>query len=117
MYNHSQVHLWGDLETGKHIINTWSSTQACTALSSGEAEYYGIVKGCSMALGLQSLMRDLGEGAEIRVATDSSAAKAIAERLGLGSQRHIETQYLWIQEQVRLKIIQLGKVHTPNEPS
>ena len=89
------------MRLGKHAIKSRSSTQACTALSSGEAEYYGIVKGCSMALGLQALMRDLGEAAEIKIATDSTAAKAIAERFGLGTPRHIEAQYLWIQEQVR----------------
>ena len=70
-----------------------------------------------MALGLPSLLRDLGEEAEIVLATYSSAAKAIAERLGLGSQRHIEVQFLWIQQQVRLKIVSLEKVRTDKNPA
>ena len=28
-----------------HIIKSWSTTQSIIALSSGEAEYYGVVKG------------------------------------------------------------------------
>ncbi len=37
--------------------------------------------------------------------------------MGLGSQRHIEVQYLWIQEQVRLKRIQVEKVSTHTNPA
>ena len=32
---------------GLHCVKTWSSTQAIISLSSGEAEYYGLVKGAS----------------------------------------------------------------------
>ncbi len=35
-------------------------TQSVTALSSGEAEYYGTVKGASQWLGLQALMKCMG---------------------------------------------------------
>ena len=51
------------------------------------------------------------------MATDSSAAKAIAERLGLGTQRHIDVQYLWIQQQVRFKRLLIDKIHTAKNPS
>ena len=30
---------------GRHLIKAWSATQASLALSSGEAEYYGVVRG------------------------------------------------------------------------
>ena len=43
----------GILEFGKHVINTWSHTQAVIALSSGEVEYYGMLKGASYGLGIQ----------------------------------------------------------------
>merc|ERR1711895_351289 len=39
----------GVLMLGEHLIKGWSVTQAVIALSSGEAEYYGIVKGSSVA--------------------------------------------------------------------
>ena len=35
----------GVITLGSHVIKTWSATQGVVALSSGEAEYYGIVKG------------------------------------------------------------------------
>ena len=34
--------------------------QVVIALSSGEAEYYGLVKGALVALGIREMMRDLG---------------------------------------------------------
>ena len=36
---------------GSHLLKTWSSTQNVVALSSGEAEFYGLVKGASQGLG------------------------------------------------------------------
>ena len=38
----------------------WSSTQASLALSSGEAEYYGVVCAAGIGLGQQALFRDAG---------------------------------------------------------
>ena len=45
---------------GSHIIKAWSSTHASEALSRGEAEYYGLVCGVGIGLGIQSLYRDFG---------------------------------------------------------
>ena len=70
------------------------------ALSSGEAGYYGVVKGASVFLGALSLCKGLGIEMEGRVHTDSSAAKGMANRRGLGKTRHIDTQYLWVQERL-----------------
>ena len=33
--------------SGKHMIKSWSSTQQVMALSSGEAELYGMLKGAT----------------------------------------------------------------------
>ena len=86
---------------GEHTIKTWSTTQAVIALSSGEAEYYGIVKGASAGLGVRSIMGDLGTDIEshtkLIIHTDSSAAKGISSRRGLGKVRHIEVNQFWIQ--------------------
>ena len=95
---------------GGHCIRTWSSTQASVTLSSGEAEYYGLVKAAGAGLGHQSLMDDLGIHLPVRVWTDSSAALGIASRSGLGKLRHLETHTLWVQEKVRTGAISLRKV-------
>ena len=45
---------------GSHVIKTWSSTQPSVTLSSGEAEYYGVVKAAGAGVGQQSLLKDMG---------------------------------------------------------
>ena len=75
-------------------INHWSRTQKPRALSSGEAEYYAMVTGCADGLGLRSLAEDLGWRAVVRLWTDCSAAKAVANRRGLGKLRHVESKWL-----------------------
>ena len=95
---------------GSHTIKTWSATQPSIALSSGEAELNGAVRGAGIGLGLQSLLRDLGQDVPVRVWTDSSAAIGISSRQGLGKLRHLDTHTLWIQHAVRAGKIDLRKV-------
>ena len=92
------------------MVKGWSTTQGVIALSSGEAEYYGIVKGSSVGMGVQSVLRDLGVNVKLQVLTDSSAAKGIASRRGLGKVRHVEVNQLWVQEKVADGSIELSKV-------
>ena len=100
----------GLLMLGEHVVKGWSTTQAVIALSCGEAEYYGIVKGSSVGLGARSVLRDLGSTARICVMTDSSAAKGMASRKGLGKVRHVEVNQLWVQQKVGSGEIELKKV-------
>ena len=80
------------------------------ALSSGEAEYYGIVKGSSTGLGMASVLQGLGHPVKVTVYTDSSAAKSLASRKGLGKARHIEVNLLWVQQKVSEGLLELRKV-------
>ena len=95
---------------GGHLIKSWSSTQTSVSLSSGESEFYGVVKAGGVSLGYQALLRDLGLNLPVRVWTDSTATLGICGRQGLGKLRHIDTQCLWIQQRVRDKSIELYKV-------
>ena len=103
---------------GSHLIKSWSSTQAAIALSSGEAEYYSLVKGSSIALGMKALLIELGVRQtnsfriQLRIKTDASAAKGIASRRGLGKVRHIEVSQLWVQSKVQSGEIEIEKVKT-----
>ena len=99
---------------GDHVIKTWSSNQSVIALSSGEAEYYALVKGASVGLGIKALSSDLGVTylSPINVNTDASAAIGIASRIGLGKVRHIEVNQLWLQEKVAKGVISIIKVGT-----
>ena len=100
----------GCLMLGRHLIKAWSATQASIALSSGEAEYYGVVHGTGIALGMQALYGDIGLSLPIRVWTDSSAAIGIGGRQGLGKLRHLECHSLWVQQRLRRKEFKLLKV-------
>ena len=99
---------------GSHLIKSWSTNQATIALSSGEAEYYGMVKGASQAMGLKAIMDDLGVSLKgpIQINTDASAAIGIGSRLGLGKVRHIEVNQLWLQDKVYKGEITLKKIGT-----
>ena len=65
---------------GRHAIKHWSSTQASVTLSSGEAEFNGVIRGAGQGLGYQALLKDLGVEIPLRVWTDSSAAIGICTR-------------------------------------
>jgi len=100
----------GCLMLGSHAIKHWSSTQSSVALSSGEAEFAGVIRGAGQGLGYQALLRDFGVSTSLRVWTDSSAAIGICNRQGLGKLRHLDTHTLWIQQAVRLGRVDLRKV-------
>ncbi len=88
----------GCVMMGSHLIKSWSSTQKnAISLSSGEAELYSIVKGVGTGLGIQQFLEDMGVSAAMRVHTDSAAAQGICKRVGLGTQRHIAVNSLWVQ--------------------
>ena len=95
---------------GKHMIKSWSSIQNVIALSSGEAEYYGLVKGAAQGLGVKAMYLEAGQKLDIEVKTDASAAKGIAMRRGMGKIRHIEVSQLWVQDRVARGDIKVTKV-------
>ena len=100
----------GCLLLGNHVLKTWSATQASLALSSGEAEFYGVVKGAGIGIGQAALFNDVGLKLPLRVWTDSTAAIGICGRQGLGKLRHIACQTLWVQQRVRRGDFELRKV-------
>ena len=104
---------------GEHCIKTWSATQGAFAFSSGEAEFHAMVEAVLRGKGVISLMREVGFGeveSTVNVATDSSAALGIANRVGLGKVRHLDVQLLWIQQQQlrdRLTFVKIPGVKNP----
>ena len=73
-----------------------------------------MVKATSVAIGIQTIMKDMGvkhEGA-IAVMSDASAAIGIANRIGIGKVRHIEVNQLWLQDKVYRKEVEIVKVAT-----
>ena len=107
----------GCLMLGTHLLKSWSVTQASVALSSGEAEFYGVVRGAGVGLGVKALFSDLGLGVPLRVWTDSSAAIGIVSRQGLGKLRHVECASLWVQQRARRREFELHKIDGTQNPA
>ena len=102
---------------GKHTCKHQSNLQSTIGLSSGESEWYGIVKGAAVGLGLQSLLRDWGLELKLEVLSDSSAARGMSQRQGLGKMRHVQTRYLWVQERVKEGHMKVLPVRGKNNPA
>jgi hypothetical protein len=100
----------GVVTVGLHCVKTWSKTQSTIALSSAEAELYAIVKGVCEAIGIASLLKDLGIEREIRLHTDAAAALGIIGRKGVGKVRHLDTSVLWLQQKELQQAVQFLKV-------
>ena len=92
------------------VVNHWSSTHATRALSTAQAEYYAVVTGATERLGMQSMMAGLCVTTQVRVWTDSNAAKAIASRRGLGKTRLVELRYLWLQEMTKSGRVNMRRI-------
>ena len=102
---------------GKHLIKTWCKTQAVVALSSAEAELYGIIKTASETLGIMSILWDWQIPMSADLLADASAALGIIGRSGLGKLRHIDTSYLWLQQESIKEKIRLNKVLGTENPA
>ncbi len=88
---------------GECCIGTSSRGQGVIAISTGEAEYYGLTGGMSAALGDVAIARDWHVRLRAHILMDASAGIAIGSRRGLGKVKHIDTIFLWCQEVVANK--------------
>ena len=78
------------------------------ALSSGEAELYGIVDGSARGIFTKHMYEEMGRTINIDVETDSTAAIGMCSRTGVGKTRHIQA--------IRDKVVRLREVRgTDNE--
>ena len=90
----------GGITSGSHLLTHWSRTQACVALSSGEAELNVMLKTACEGLGLQYLLQEVGVQRELLLRGDSSASHGVLQRIGSGKVKHLHTRQLWLQEKV-----------------
>ncbi len=75
------------------------------------------MRGFSEVLGLQSVARDLGVELKPEVHADSSAARGICHRSGIGKVRHLAVAQLWVQDLVRSNACRLFKVLGTENPA
>ena len=97
---------------GNHILEVSVAKQTVVALSSGESEFYAIVRAAAHGMQTRQLLGTVGVDAELEVLSDSSAGKAVVTRTGSGKIRHLELKELWIQQAHRERKFSLGIVDT-----
>ena len=103
---------------GTHLLRHKSCLQTLVALSSGEAEYYALIRGACTSLGIQSHYQDWMIDVPIQINNDSSAARSIAIRRGIGGRlRHLQTRHLWLQSRVAPGHVKLDAVAGERNPA
>ena len=105
------------LMAGRHCIKASSNLQSTISLSSGESEFYAIVKGTALVLSMAALLAEWDYPVTCAVSSDSSAARGMCSRRGLGKLRHVQTRYLWVQERVQRKEVVIDAVGTHHNMS
>ena len=103
----------GVVMIGGHLIKAYSKTQALIAKSSAESELFGIVRATCEALGFITLVQDMGKEVKSRLHMDANAAQGIIDRQGLSKVRHLDSNTLWLQEQMARDAVPLIKVPGP----
>ena len=100
-----------------NLMESRVRSQKAIALSSGESEFVAIAAGCSDGMLIRHLcMAKVGEPCDMKVRSDSSAARAMVQRQGIGRVRHLDAALLWAQqkerEREREKIFSVGAIGT-----
>ena len=108
-----QIYLNGNM------MESYVRCQKSISLSSGESEYICMVGGCSEALFIQHCWEFIAGERALLVCcrSDSSAARALATRVGIGRSRHIAAAMLWLQEKTMDKSIRVTGVPTAVDTS
>ncbi|CAK9112427.1 unnamed protein product [Durusdinium trenchii] len=81
-------------------------------LSFGEAEYYALTRAASAGLLLKNVLEEIRRETEMICLTDSSAAKGITARQGVGRVKHLSLKELWVQDMVAKKAFKVQKEST-----
>ena len=118
------------VKLGKHLLEPAFSTQQLVALCSGEAEFYALGVAVARGLTIGRTLneadmwkngwdydfetdeqengrrypKELKEHVDyvlVTLVSDSSAARGICQRHGVGKVRHLDLRFLWLQQVVR----------------
>ena len=98
---------------GFHALNSCplfnsSRTQKIISLSSCEAELHAIVSSASDGIYIRAVLEfALGTKVDHYIYTDSSSARQLVMKRGVGKARHLDGKLLWIQNRKDFKMIQV----------
>ena len=80
------------------MLRHMSCYQTLVALLGGGVECYALIRGASTNLGIKSHYQDCTIEVQIQIYRDSSAARSVAKRRGIGGRlRQLQTRHLWLQ--------------------
>jgi len=102
------------IKFGDHTLLVKGSSQKVVALSSAESEYYAMARTATLAEFVRGIFDFWGwRTRSTRLRVDSSSAKALSERRGVGQSRHIQAKFLWLQDKVAEKELEVEKIKGP----
>ena len=103
---------------GGCLLFSASRTQKLVSLSSAEAEVYACSSGTSDAILLSRLVSWMtGKRTVIWLYTDSSGARGILQRRGVGRLRHLSCRILWLQALVETGTVKLSSIAGSMNPA
>eukprot|EP00435_Cladocopium_sp_Y103_P043064 s596_g12.t1 len=104
----ARMHLLG----GSYMYGS-SRTQRVVSFSSCESELHGMVSTLADGIFLRRCAEFLTKATIERILyTDSSSARQLAQRQGVGKIKHLDAKILWIQNKVQEKSVILSQIST-----
>ena len=85
----------------KTVTSCFASRQGVQSTSSGEAEFYGATSVVMYGKVVKHFLEWLDYEVIYQLMMDSSAAKAVIQRDGVGKVKHLDVRALWIQAERR----------------
>ncbi len=85
----------------KTVTSVFARRQGVQSTSSGEAEFYGATSVVMDGRIIKHFLEWLGYEVAYQLHLDSSAAKAMVQRDGVGKVKHMDERVLWIQAERR----------------
>ena len=96
-----------------NLVESRVRAQKAIALSSGESEFVAMVAGCSEGLLVRHLWNKLtGRSCAMKARSDSSAARSMVQRQGIGRVRQLDASLLWIQQKEKEKVLSVSPTPT-----
>ena len=108
----------GQVYVNRALVYSFVRNQKVVTLSSGEAELVALTQVVSEAILIKKAWTFLTEFEVDMIArTDSSVARAIAQRAGVGRVRHLQTSCLWIQQWCARRELKVLAIPTEKNPA
>ena len=96
-----------------NLMESRVRAQKAISLSSGESEFVAVVAGSSDGMLIKHLWEKITEEkCEMKVRSDSLAARAMVQRQGIGPVRRLDASLLWAQQKEKDKTLSIGPIPT-----